>query len=349
MARLKGLGFACLALLSLGPRSEALAQTRDADWLRKPNMQDLMGVWPTGAMKSGRGGKARIDCTVTVQGTLRNCTVLSEKPAGEGFGAAGLALASQFVMKPALRDGKPVEGPVTIPIEWPDMRAGSLTRLGNPDADGITNRVVSNVPWSQAPSVDDVIAAYPPKARAAKVGGRATLDCTLTKTGTLSRCNVLQEEPNAYGFSAAARQLVPKFVGPTTDGKGAALAGAHVQLPFVFAAESLSAAARVIGRPQWAALPTGDDLMAAYPRDAAKAGVLKARVVLKCDVIADGALSDCAVESEDPAGYGVGKATMALAPTFRLGIWTPEGLPAIGGSVRIPIRYDITDKAPAKP
>jgi hypothetical protein len=44
------------------------------------------------------------------------------------------------------------------------------------------------------------------------------------------------------------------------------------------------------------------------------------------------------VESEDPAGY------------FRLGIWTPKGLPAIGGTVRVQIRYDITDKEePAKP
>jgi hypothetical protein len=191
--------------------------------------------------------------------------------------------------------------------------------------------------------------AFPDKARTAKVSGLATLDCTITKTGAVGHCLNLQEAPVGYGFGAAARKLTAKFQGPTVDGAGASLAGAHVQLPFNFAAESLENETQIVGKPQWMALPNSVDLVTVYPKDAAKAGVFKARVVLGCAVSATGGLEGCQVESEDPVGYGLGKATLSLAATFRLGIWSAEGLPTIGGKVRVPIRYDITDNRSAAP
>lgn len=327
------------------------AQDVSPAWLKKPTAQDLLGVWPSEALKSGKGGKAVIECIVTLQGALRACRPLSETPVGSGFGAAGVTLSAQFLMKPGMHNGQPVETTVRIPINWSDTIRETGSRVKQPmGADFNTDKVVSNIRWLRAPSFRDVLAAYPEKARAEKVSGRAILDCEFSRAGTLTHCNVLQETPGLFGFGAAARQLASKFVGPLTDSKSQSLAGARVQLPFVFAAGSLSATTPMIGRPQWAAIPSGDDLMAAYPSDAAKAGVLTARVVLGCQVIADGSLTGCAVESEDPAGYGIGQATLALSPTFRLGIWTPEGLPAIGGTVHVPIRYNITDEPPpAKP
>lgn len=345
---LAGLMLAALTAAPLGAR----AQDVQADWLKKPTQRDLVAVWPTEAMKDGKGGKALIACIVTVQGGLRGCRVVEESPAGAGFGAAGVTISAQFLMRPATHDGKPVESQVRIPLNWPDMpvRTGShLDRREAPE-DPRPDKVISNVRWKQAPSFSDVLSTYPEKARAGQVSGRATLDCVFNRSGELSRCDVLQELPKSQGFGNAAKKLSPLFVGPTTDSSGASLSGVHVQLPFAFAAESLTSAAPVIGRPQWAGLPTSDDLVAAYPKDALKAGVLKARVVLNCTVVADGALSDCRVDSEDPAGHGLGKATLELVPAFRLGIWTPEGLPTLGGVVRVPIRYDFSaEPPPAKP
>src|SRR5438045_8179721 len=96
------------ALAALALASAASAQDRAANWLKPPSQQDLMGVWPASALKNGQGGKAVIGCTVTVQGALRDCQVVSEKPAGQGFGAAALTLSSQLMMKPALKAGAPV-------------------------------------------------------------------------------------------------------------------------------------------------------------------------------------------------------------------------------------------------
>jgi periplasmic protein TonB len=57
-------------------------------------------------------------CLVKVTGELSNCKVVSEDPAGKGFGQAELKLASRMHMKPPVRDGHPVEGLVTIPFKW---------------------------------------------------------------------------------------------------------------------------------------------------------------------------------------------------------------------------------------
>ena len=32
---------------------------------------------------------------------------------------------------------------------------------------------------------------------------------------------------------------------------------------------------------------------------------------------------------------------MALSPAFRLAIWSEEGLPSVGATVRVPVRFDI--------
>jgi protein TonB len=77
--------------------------------------------------------------------------------------------------------------------------------------------------------------------------------------------------------------------------------------------------------------------------------VLKARVVMLCTVAANGGLENCSTQSEDPAGYGYGAAMLKLAPSFRLSLWSTEGLPTIGGRVSVPIRFDLSDAPATKP
>lgn len=89
------------------------------DWIRRPTGNDLARVFPPGAYRRQLSGRANLECRVTSAGTLADCIVAYEEPAGEGFGAAGLRMAPLFLMRPQTKDGQPVDGgTVRIPLRF---------------------------------------------------------------------------------------------------------------------------------------------------------------------------------------------------------------------------------------
>jgi protein TonB len=64
-------------------------------------------------------GKASISCMVNAKGTLENCSVVSEDPPDMGFGDAAMKMTKLFKMRPATKDGQPVNGQsVRIPLRF---------------------------------------------------------------------------------------------------------------------------------------------------------------------------------------------------------------------------------------
>jgi TonB family protein len=300
------------------------------DWLKRPRPEDILGVYPREALRKGQNGMAVISCIVTTQGALSNCVVIAEDPEGLDFGAAALALTPQLLMKPAVLSGQPVTSTAQIPIRWSRM-AGAVAP---PTSRGLASPAMV---WDEAPGYVDVAGVYPKKAAASKIGGRATVACNFDATGRLANCNVIAEEPKGQGFGTAAKALSKQFrtFTQTADGKGVKDIGIH--LPVVFDVAMIGAVRPVVGQPRWAALPSREEMAGTF-------GALKLegtlRTTLSCTVAAKGALGDCRVMSETPEGKGVGAAALTLTPKFRLTTWTAEGLPTIGGSVQIPIRYE---------
>ncbi len=224
----------------------------------------------------------------------------------------------------------------------------SIAALGGARAFAIDAPVLTDTAWSSAPSFADVAAAYPAKAKAKGQSGEVLLDCTLSETGRVGRCSTVSESPLGMGFGQAARSLASQFQGPSELGSGRTIAGVHAQITFKFTPDLLDAAN--VARPEWVTMPTAAAFQAAFPDAASKAGVLKARAVMSCQVAAGGMLNDCKSVSEEPTGYGFGAATLPLAPAFRLKTWGADGRPVVGGQVRVPIRYEL-QQAPqgAKP
>ncbi|HZZ67469.1 MAG TPA: TonB family protein [Phenylobacterium sp.] len=102
--------------------------------------------------------------------------------------------------------------------------------------------------------------------------------------------------------------------------------------------ESATAAFLAVPSPNWSRRPEAEDLMRAYPADAAK-GRLEGDVVLHCHVTLTGQLTDCSVLRETPQGAGFGAAALKLTELFEAREQTPEGGPKRGSDIRIPIRF----------
>jgi hypothetical protein len=69
---------------------------------------------------------------------------------------------------------------------------------------------------------------------------------------------------------------------------------------------------------------------------------------MNCTIGSGGVLQACNPESEEPAGYGFGAAAAGLAGKLRVKPWTAEGLPTVGGLVRVPLRYDLQQEPEGK-
>jgi TonB family protein len=89
------------------------------DWVRRAPRGDVKNYYPSGAYRKALSGRVTLSCKITKMGSLTECQVLDENPAGEGFGAAGLRMAALFKMRPLSKDGQPVEGgTVRLPLRW---------------------------------------------------------------------------------------------------------------------------------------------------------------------------------------------------------------------------------------
>ncbi len=76
--------------------------------LREPRPQALRRYHPPEALRAGVSGTAVVSCRIREDTVLDQCRVLSETPAGQGFGDAGVAAAvAEYRFRPGMIDGRP--------------------------------------------------------------------------------------------------------------------------------------------------------------------------------------------------------------------------------------------------
>ncbi len=180
---------------------EPAALITHPEWTRRPDGGDLARVYPRKALTHGTAGYTKIKCGIDAAGKLRDCTVLVEAPADLGFGAAAIALSSNFQMSAQTSDGRSVEGgTIIIPISF---CMGSDCKLTGPVA-------ISRVVWSDVPTRAEVAEALAAQSTSDSTA-RATLSCAFNPDGTLRDCRADEANRAPKGLLEAALRLTPHF------------------------------------------------------------------------------------------------------------------------------------------
>lgn len=317
----------------------AAQDTTRPDWAWKPSAEVVADYYPGEASDRSVSGRVTLSCSVLVSGRIENCMVLSEVPAGMGFGAAALRLArSEFRMKPATRDGKPVEDTIQIPLTFV--------------APTFSGRyVITEAVWAEAPTFEDMAAAWPASAGDIAVG-TAVLRCKVAPgpDGRLRTCTIAGQIPKGSPFGEAARTLVDKFRLKLTPEQAKDYALSDIAVSFRFYNPATPAGqVRRVEKPDWILRINPEKVVALYPAAAADAGVRDGVGVADCLVAPDGKMTDCKVAREEPAGLGFGASAVAAVSLMQMDPWTPEGRPVAGARVKVPVKFGLAPDAEAAP
>lgn len=202
---------------------------------------------------------------------------------------------------------------------------------GAPSDQTTDEALVKDPDWLAAPSFEERAKAYPEAALDAAIGGETMLRCTVQPDGGLAGCVLASETPTGMGFGQAALALADQFrmkpqaVPLPAPGQAAPA----VRVPIRWA---------IVDRPKWAHVPNTDQMADLYPRDAASHGV-QGEAKVRCEVKADGTLTNCFTLFEAPEGMGFGMATQVLARYFRMEPAKLDGQPIDGAMVTLPVRW----------
>lgn len=175
--------------------------------------------YPPAALAEHLEGSAVLKCSRNERDGMTNCQVISEKPAGQGFGSAALALAAR---------SKEATGST---IAQSQRRPRRVTFEFHANSPCITPNVIG-LPWLP---IAPVFEHYPDifqlaRARAdARVdtahGGSAVLSCKVAISGRLTDCGIVDEKPKDGGFGKAALLLSQNMAVGVTTRDGVSIVG----------------------------------------------------------------------------------------------------------------------------
>ncbi|THD80932.1 MAG: TonB family protein [Phenylobacterium sp.] len=166
--------------------------------------------------------------------------------------------------------------------------------------------------WTRVPSADDMIAAYPAKARKDGVKGLAILQCAAQADGSLAGCVVESEDPAQYEFGAAALKLAG-LIRTTPPCSEAQAHGVRIPIRFALPAEAADerhreAVYKIPERRFRKFAPAGP-----YWPDRALLLDQGGHVTIQCQVAADLKLKACRLVWDTAPSLGFGDAVLRMA------------------------------------
>ena len=225
------------------------------------NLTDpVLAFYPAAAKAAGVEGQAVIRCKRDEHLALVACTLVSEDPPGQGFGAAALAMAAKSPQNPRLflKDAaaEPSSDTTIQFVLRPPYITPDVTRMAH---------IVKSASIVTQPTNAQIQAEYPPRALDNQMQGGAVIECVVTLTGKLAECHVYDEQPTGYGFGQAALDLAGDFVLKPRLIDGEAVGGSPVKISVNFSSQAADAPL-TLGGPKPADDQAGDRGDAEPPR-----------------------------------------------------------------------------------
>lgn len=202
--------------------------------------------------------------------------------------------------------------------------------------------VITQPDWLHRPSARDLRGVWPTEALKKGLSGSAVIGCKVSAQGLLYDCTIVAEQPAGLGFGAAALLMAPQFVMRPMSKNGEPVAGGRIRIPIKFegSGEAPISETRPMVRPTmaWEHAPTRAEVAAVYP-DKAKAAGVAGVVGLQCGFSYQRTLSQCRVLTEEPKGYGFGRAAERVARQFVSAPMRPGGQPLSGASIQLSVAF----------
>ncbi len=201
------------------------------------NLTDpVLGFYPAAARAAGVEGQAVINCKRDEHLALTACKLVSEDPAGQGFGAAALAMAAKSPQNPRLL----LKDAAAEPASDTTIRFTLRPPYVTPDVTRMAH-IVKSASIVTQPTNAQIQAEYPPRALDNQVEGGAVIECVVTPTGKLAECQVYDEQPTGYGFGQAALDLAADFLLKPRLIDGEAVGGSPVKISVNFTSQAADA------------------------------------------------------------------------------------------------------------
>ncbi|MFC3070918.1 energy transducer TonB [Phenylobacterium soli] len=185
-----------------------------------PKPGTAAALYPEAARRAGVEGSAVVRCDALQSGDFANCDLVEESPAGQGFGAAALALTPRLAQAPL---GKDAAKDAVIPFVF-SLKETDAGRL-RPKQDDWAYRAVGT-------RLSD---HYPAAAANAPLEGYVVADCDVAANGALTGCRSIVSTPYGWGFRESALAVISSWrLKPVLSDGRPIPAGARIRIPFHF-------------------------------------------------------------------------------------------------------------------